>query len=123
MIVEGAFLVVSLLSPPVRRTCSQDFFQLVGGGESQSFTLSSGASVEEIISMQLNEISGVRCVRTHQSGQAILVEVELTKFDKATRWKVYEAEDDLHAEFPRHKLEFRVIDSSWVGNPENAPVS
>lgn len=123
MIIEGAFLALSLLSSPQpRRSCSRDFFE-VGSGVSQSFTLSNGPSVEEVISMSLNEIVGVSGVRTQRNGKTLLVEVELSRFDKATRWKVYEAEDDLHQEFSDYQIEFRVIDSSWMGTLEHASIS
>lgn len=73
--------------------------------------------------MELNEIMGVGAVRTTKNGHSVLIEVELIKFDQATRWTVYGAEDELQSKYPEYELEFRVIDSSWNGTLENARVS
>ena len=66
----------------------------------------------EKVGMEFEELAGVDRVQIHQNGTRILVDVEMSKFDRSTRRHAYAKEWQMYKEYPGYTFDVRLIDQS-----------
>jgi hypothetical protein len=76
------------------------------------FSVSSGTSMEVDVREELQGLPNVSGVTVNRRGNLVLVDVELSQFDKISRRQVYSRERQIAKYYPGHILDVRLIDRS-----------
>ena len=83
---------------------------------SSSFYACSGNSVEKEIADQLRALPSVDGVDASRNGDLVSVQVQMAKFDRVTRRRVYQKEKELFDSFPAFKIDICLVDTTSTAN-------
>ena len=116
MIVVETMMATALLCTSTKKKCTDsDIVYFTTQPRPALIHLTTGETLETIVSDKIKSLPHVDGVSVRRNGPVVSVDVEMSKFDKATRRSVYAVERQLAEQYPNHSVDVRLIDKS----PEN----
>ena len=117
MIIAESILALSVLCTiPKRLNLGHELQYISGAGT--CFQVSSGPTLEERLTMDIEQISGVREVSVKRNGDSLDVCVVIDNMEFALYEKVIQKELDLFEKFPNLQVRFDVV--PFIENDESS---
>jgi hypothetical protein len=111
-IAESIIAMTVLCSAPKRQRWDELHKMSNGAGAVNCFQITSGISLERKVTIELEEIAGVRDVKIQRSGNSFSVDVIVADLDFSTYEQVIKKEIELFDRFPELSFEFNVMPAS-----------
>jgi hypothetical protein len=113
MFFAETILAAKLLSSDPKARAENDLLYISDGNPSRyNFQIFSGSSMEKLVISEFQDIDGVRDTQTEREGKQLSVKIEVEKFDRPTRNKIFAKEKELYQEFPNTYFDFCLVDVS-----------
>jgi hypothetical protein len=108
---ENAIACAAILSTgkTTRRNTAEYIVTLNSG---HCYRLSTGTSMAEKAISEFETLAGVENVSVGQNGSRLVIDVEMSIFDRASRRNAYAKEWQLYKEHPGYTFDVRLIDRS-----------
>ena len=112
-IAESVIAMTVLCSAPKRQRRWDDLHQMSNGAQAVNcFQITSGISLEHKVTIELEEIVGVRDVKIQRNGNSFSVDVVVADLEFSTYEQVINKEIELFDRFPELSFEFNVMPAS-----------
>jgi len=118
IIVETVLAIGALCTLPKRPSSDHEVLHYLTDGSKYCFQISTGETLERRIANRLQGLDGVGVVTVVRDRDQVQVQVHLSKFDRATRRKVYSIERELFRDLPDLSIGLYLVDESKA--PEDA---